>query len=92
MIVLSGFLSVSLIAGGMLALGMKSLHWLYNHNKPSVVNWLEQLLFNFSGTCVHLYVKAAQWIGSIAVFLLTVGVLGRLILFTVTHWREIWGP
>lgn len=48
--------------------------------------------FKFAETCVHFYVKTAQWIGSVALVLLVVGVVGRFGIFTLEHWREIWGP
>lgn len=49
-------------------------------------------IHNFSGDCLRFYKKSAQWVGSLIITLLIVGGVGRFAIFTVTHWREIWGP
>lgn len=49
-------------------------------------------MFNFAKAYVRMFIKTAQWLGSLVILLLIVGGLGRFAIFTAIHWREIWGP
>lgn len=100
MIVIAGFLSVIVIAGGIGALIMKVINWTLSEINDFKTSNTENTLFDrfdvamfiFSKLYIRSYIKTAQWLGSLAMILLIVGGIGRLTIFVITHWREIWGP
>lgn len=97
-IVISGFLFGLMVIGGIGALMMKILNIslessvIENIHSKAALDRLDLWLFRFSKSCISFYVMSAQWIGSVALFLLVLGGLGRFVMFTMMHWREIWGP
>lgn len=52
---------------------------------------LDVWFYDFLGACIHLYVKVAQWVGSIVLVLYIVSLVAYTIAFTSHHWKEIWG-
>lgn len=98
MIVVAGVLFAILLIGAVGALAMKTINWTLREivadkkYSNSILDKLDMGMFLFTKSCVRFYVKSAQWVGSLIILLLIVGGLGRLAIFTATHWREIWGP
>lgn len=96
-IVVASYMLYALLLGGTAALFAGALRsfltsvWARRDQLLSTSEKLDLWFYNFLGTCIHFYVKCAQWLGSLIVVMYIFCLLVLLISFSYTHWREIWG-
>lgn len=87
-IILAGIIVLAMLPGAVGALFMKIVAMSTSNSTSKIVSAINTCAI----ACVHFYVKTAQWVGSMALVLLIIGIVGRFGMYTMIHWREIWGP